>query len=61
MAKKKGQTIKWPKKRTQYNGQNKKGQTIQWPRKRTDNTMVKIKKDRQYNGPNKGQTIQWSK
>jgi hypothetical protein len=45
---KKGQTIKWQKKKDrQYNGQNKKGQTIQWSKKRTDNTMVKIKKDTQ--------------
>ena len=47
---KKGQTMQWPKGRTdntmakrkdrQYNGQ-KKGQTIQWPKERTDNTMNK--------------------
>jgi uncharacterized membrane protein YciS (DUF1049 family) len=47
--KKKGQTIQWPKQRTdntmakrkdrQYTGQ-KKGQTIQWPKERTNNTMV---------------------
>jgi hypothetical protein len=51
----------------QYNGQNEKRQTIQWSKwKTTDNTMVKMKNDRQmvkmkhdrqYNGQNeKGQT-----
>jgi hypothetical protein len=64
---KKGQTIQWPRERTdnamakrkdkQYNGQ-KKGQTIQWPKEMTDNTLAK-RKDRQYTGQNKGQTIQW--
>jgi hypothetical protein len=44
----KGQTIQWPKERTdntmtkkkdkQYNGQ-KKGQTIQWPKERTNNDL----------------------
>ena len=47
---KKGQTMQWPKERTnntmaktkdkQYNDQ-KKGQTIQWPKERTNNTMTK--------------------
>jgi hypothetical protein len=32
----------------------------QWPRERTDNTMAK-RKDKQYNGQKKGQTIQWPK
>jgi hypothetical protein len=49
---KKGQTIQWPKERTdntmakrkdrKYNGQ-KKEETIQWSKERTDDTMVKGK------------------
>jgi hypothetical protein len=66
---KEGQTIQWPKERTditlakrkdrQYTGQ-KKGQKIQCPKERTNNTMAK-RKDRQYNGQKEGQTIQWPK
>jgi hypothetical protein len=33
---------------------------MQWPTERTNNTMTK-RKDRQYNGQKKGETIQWPK